>query len=272
MILLLLLAGTTATVTADRGVIRLSEVATLTVAVEGQTPLRVTPPPSWQPAGEAWRVGPFRSPSVTDLSPTRQRWTVTLRADPLLPGAVPLALPPLSVQAGRDRTATEVTLPPVTVAVTSSVTPGDSPRPPTEIEPTPPEDSGTPLDWRFWAALIAVVALLLIVALRFPRPKRFTAPGSPRERFQRELDGLKSAAAADFTPRLSAAVRAYAEAADGLPAPRRTARELGPLTAETPRLGALADLVRRLDDARFSGEPLSPGARDKFLTDAARLA
>jgi hypothetical protein len=258
------------TATADRTDIRLSESATVTLSVEGDTPLRVTPPASWQPAGVAWRVFALGPPSVTDLSPTRQRWAVRLRADPLLPGAVPLALPAVAVQAGRDRVASEVTPPPVTIAVTASVTLGDKPRPPTDIEMTP-GDAGTSLDWRLPLATAAVVAVL-VVAVRYPRRKRGAAADSPRARYLRELDGLKSAAAADFSGRLSALVRAYAEAADGLPAPRRTARELAPLTIDTPRLASLADLVRRLDDARFAGVPPSPVERAALLEDASRLA
>lgn len=274
LLLLTLVSPTTANAVANRNELRLSEIVTITVTIEGDTPLRVTPPASWQPSGDrTWTVMPDGPARIEEITPGRQRWTLRLTADPAMPGDLTVTLPPANVQVGQEASATATMFPPVAVRVTSSVNPGDMPRPPTDIEPTPPEtDGGGSLGRWFWAAFWLVGIALFVAAVRWPRRRRGTSALDPRQRFLHDLDALKQTDDGEFAASLSATVRAYAEAADGLPAPRRTAREIAPLTTQTPRLGSLAELLGRCDEARFSGEPLTLDARAKLLADAARLA
>ena len=93
-----------------------------------------------------------------------------------------------------------------------------------------------------------------------------------RGRFVRELTDLHGEVVAEFTARLSDAVRRYVEAADGLPTLRRTPREIAPLAEGAARLRDLPELLRRCDEARFSRVPLDADSRAALLAAAAKLA
>ena len=275
MLLALIVAGpVTATATTDRAELRLSEHATLTLTVVGDAPLRVTPPAAWLPGVEAaWRLRPLGPARVEDLSPTRQRWTLTLRADPDVPGEVPLQLTPVRVTAGTDAAPGEVAFPPLTLRVVATVVLGrDQPRPPTDAE-EPRPDPPTPATPAYWVA--AVVALTLLAALAWGRRRtaRAAATESPRGHFERELAklGTEGVPTEEFPARLSAAVRGYVEAVDGLPALRRTPREIEPLAEGAARLHDLPELLRRCDEARFSQVPLDAEVRATLLASAAKL-
>ena len=276
MLLVLLVAGpVTATATADRTELRLSESATLTLTVEGDAPLRVTPPAAWLPGADPmWRLRPLGPARVEDVTPSRQRWTLTLRADPDVPGETPLQLATAQVTAGTDAEPREVAFPPLTLRVVATVVLGrDQPRPPTDVEEPQPEPP-TPATPAYWAA--AVVALTLLAALTWGRRRsaRTAVPESPRGHFERELANLRTETVPreEFPARLSAAVRRYVEAVDGLPALRRTPREIAPLAAQAARLHDLPELLRRCDEARFSHAPLDAEVRAELLASAARLA
>lgn len=274
LIVLLLAGPVTATATADRADLRLSEHATLTLTVEGDAPLRVTPPAAWLPGvGAAWRVRPLGPARVEDLSPTRQRWTLTLRADPDMPGETPLQLADVRVTAGDEVGPRGVAFPPLALRVVAAVVVGrDQPSPPTGVEEpaavTPVGSNRTP----FVIALTFALALMAAFAWRRRRIDRAAAPESPRGRFERALADLRGGEAAEFPARLSAAVRSYVEAVDGLPALRRTPREIEPLAEGAARLQYLPELLRRCDDARFSPVPLEAAHRDELLASAAKLA
>ena len=272
-LLVLLLAGpVTATGTADRADLRLSEHATLTLTVEGDAPLRVTPPAAWLPGVDAaWRLRPLGPARVEDVSPTRQCWTLTLRADPDAPGETPLQLAPARVTAGTDAEAREVAFPPLALRVVATVVLGrDQPRPPTDVEGP---EAATPATVSVWPVAVAVaVAVLAALAWRRRRLTRLAAPETPRGRFGRVLAELHGEGVADFPARLSVAVRRYVEAVDGLPALRRTPREIGPLAEGAARLHALPELLRRCDEARFLPVPLDAESRAALLATAAKLA
>lgn len=275
-LLILTLAGgpVTAAATADRADLRLSEHATLTLTLEGDTPLRVTPPAAWLPGpGAAWRLRPLGPARVEDLSPTRQRWTLSLRADPDAPGEGPLQVTAAQVTAGAEFTPRDVPFPPVAMRVVATVALGrDRPRPPTDVEdaeePLPSATSVSPLI----AAAGVGVAVLAALAWR-RRSVRTAAPDTPRGRFERELDYMRGEAVPgeQFPARLSAAVREYVEAVDGLPARRRTPREIEPLADAAGRLHDLPELLRKCDEARFSRLPVGAEARADLIATAAAL-
>ena len=267
---------TTATATADRSDLRLSEHAKLTLTVEGDTPLRVTPPAAWLPGADpTWRLRPLGPASVEDLSPTRQRWTLSLRADPDVPGEGSLQLAPVRILAGTDDTAREVTFPPLPMRVVATVVLGrDGPRPPTEVEaPAPSTSSASAV---MPVTIGTAIGAILLAAILWSRRSstRSVVPDSPRSRFERELESLRGGAVPDvlFPARLSAAVRAYVEDADGLPALRRTPREIEPLAVGAERLQPLAELLRQCDDARFSETPVGHETLVLLLEAAAKLA
>lgn len=267
---------TTATVTTDRADLRLSEHAALTVIVEGDAPLRVTPPAAWLPAADpTWRLRPLGPARLDDLTPTRQRWTLSLRADPDVPGEVALQLASVRVLAGTDDAPREVTFPPLTMRVVATVVLGrDGPRPPTDVEAPAPS---TPTASVVMPATIGfAVGAALVAAIIWGRRSsaQSIVQDSARSRFERELESLRGDAVPDaqFPARLSAAVRAYIEDVDGLPALRRTPREIEPLAVGAERLHPLPELLRKCDDARFSETPVSPETRALLLAAAAKLA
>ncbi len=275
MLLVLLAAGpVTATATADRAELRLSEHATLTLTVEGDAPLRVTPPASWLPGvAAAWRLRPLAPARVEDVSPTRQRWTLTLHADPNVPGEAPLQLALVRVTAGDDAAPREVTFPPLALRVVATVVLGrDQPRPPTDVEEPAAAVPATRGAWPATVAFALVVTLLTALSWRRRRCAKSATPETPRSRFERELADLRGGDATQFPARLSAAVRNYVEAVDGLPALRRTPREIEPLAEGAPRLHDLPELLRRCDEARFSPSPLDADSRGTLLAAAAKLA
>ncbi len=274
-LLVLLLAGpVTATATADRAELRLSERATLTLAIEGDAPLRVTPPAAWLPGIDpAWRLRPLGPARVEGVTPTRQRWTLTLLAYPDAPGEAPLQLAPVRVTAGTDDGSREVAFMPLAVRVVATVVLGrDQPRPPTDVEEPDPEPPATVSAWPVAVASALSVTALAAFAWRRRRVTRAAAPETAQGRFERELADLHGEGVAEFPARLSAAVRRYVEAADGLPALRRTPREIEPLAAAAGRLHDLPELLRRCDEARFSHAPVDAETRDELLAAAARFA
>ncbi len=275
MLLVLLVSGpVTAAATADRADLRLSGYATLTLAVEGDAPLRVTPPAAWLPGvGAAWRLRPLAPARVEDVSPTRQRWTQTLRADPDVPGDNPLQLAPVRVTAGTDAEPREVAFPPLTLLVVATVVLGrDPPRPATDLEEPEVTIPAVRSVWPVVAVPAVGAAALAALAWRRQRLARSAAPETARGRFERELADLRGDDAAEFPARLSAAVRGYVEAVDGLPAPRRTPREIEPLAAGAARLRDLPELLRRCDEARFSQVTLDAESRATLLAAATKLA
>ncbi len=276
LIVVALAAGpTTATVTADRADLRLSGHATLTLIVEGDTPLRVTPPAAWLPGADpTWRLRPLGPAVVEDLSPTRQRWTLSLRADPDVPGEAALQLAPVRVLAGTDDVPREVTFPPLTMSVVATVVLGrDGPRPPTDVEAPAPSAASASLALPVTIGA-AIAALVLAAVVRGRRSSaRSSVQDSARSRFERELASLRGDGVPDalFPAHLSAAVRAYVEDADGLPALRRTPREIEPLAVGAERLLPLPELLRQCDDARFSDTPVRAETRALLLAAAAKL-
>jgi len=274
-LLVLLLAGpVTVTASADRTELRLSEQATLTLTVEGDAPLRVAPPAAWLPGVDAaWRLRPLGPTRVEEVSPTRQRWTLTLCADPDVPGDVSLQLAPVRVTAGTDAESREVAFPPMVLRVVATVVIGrDQPRLPTDVEEPDPEPPAIVSVWPAAVASAFGVAALSASVWRRQRVTRSATPETPRGRFVRELTDLHGEVVAEFTARLSDAVRRYVEAADGLPTLRRTPREIAPLAEGAARLRDLPELLRRCDEARFSRVPLDADSRAALLAAAAKLA
>ena len=209
------------------------------------------------------------------MSPARQRWTLRLRADPDVPGDLTLQVAPVLVTAGTDAGPREVPFPAVPLRVTTSVVLGrDGPRPPTDVKDPPPADAAPSVLPVVVAGVAFGVAFVALLLLRRRRSRSLAGAETPRSRFEREVAELRDAVFPDgeFAARLSSLVRAYVEAAEGLPAPRRTPREIGPLAAGVVRLQTLPDLLQRCDAARFSGAALNTEARAELLAAALRLA
>src|SRR5206468_3338228 len=80
----------TATATADRTAVRLSESIRVTFAVEGAAPLRVEMPADKDLlTGEAagvWRIRPDGPATTEPLAGGRERWSQPYRLDPYQPG------------------------------------------------------------------------------------------------------------------------------------------------------------------------------------------
>ena len=254
----------------DTAEIRLSGEVKLTFTVEGPGPLSVTVPKPFLTKPGVWRVREDGLPLREVLPGGRERWAQTYYLSPLIPGEPRVALGPLTVRAGGGSDLNipweEDKLPAVRVTTAIESPSVDALRPPTDIEPLPPEPpaEGHSTGWLFAVVpgLLAASALLLL----FARRKR--TPRTPRDAAwaQREL------AAADLTAdRTAVVLRQYLAFRFGVPAEFRTTPELAAALGAEDRLpaDAVADwrsLLEECDAARFSGTAASVAG----LADRAR--
>lgn len=171
---LLLLAppDVSATVAVDRSAVRLSEWLTVTVTVEGPAPLIVQPAADWVDTESAanWRIRPLKPATVSSLANGRERWVISLRADPYAVGdPLSLNLTALNVRFGNRVTPEPVTLSSQSIKVTSDVASvrGDEARGITGIERLPEE----PRSWT-WPIAIGLAVAMLTVAVGYVIGKR----------------------------------------------------------------------------------------------------
>jgi hypothetical protein len=249
-------ADVTSSVTVAPSEVRLSESVRVTLAVEGDAPLRVELPAEVldEQSSAVWRARPDGPAAVTDLPGGRQRWARTYRVDPYVPGkAVHLGFAPAKVSAGRDPQSKEVPFASKAVTVTTEVA-GDAAaaRPPTGIEEWPPAGGAAGLPGERAAILVAVgvaAAAAGAVLVRLLR-RRPVSPPAPEAWAARELAALGQASDDPaFADRLSDTLRRFAEARTRAAATKLTTAEL---RAELERSGEwpperAADLVAVLD-------------------------
>ena len=181
-----------------------------------------------------------------------------------MPGEPKVSLGPLTVRAGGGNDLSvaweEDKLPAVRVTTAVESPSVDALRPPTDIEPLPPEPpvEGHSTGWLFAIipGLLAASALLLLFA------RRKKTPPAPRD----AAWALRELAAGDLTAdRCAVVLRQYAAFRFGVPAGFQTTPELAAALGAENRLpaDAVADwraLLEECDAARFWGRrPRSPG-------------
>ena len=250
-----------ASATADRDAVTLSEPVRVALTLEGPAPLRVNLPEPLltADANEVWRVRADGPPAVTPLPGGRARWRRVYRLDPWTP-------PELLGQQQR------ITFSPVTVndrpvawpavAVTVERTGGKAapplpePRPVTAVEDLPPLDVVPSRESRAWVlpavAGVLVGAALVVAVLRLRRAR----PVPPGEWARAALASVGTGPAA--VERVAAVLRTFVERRFNLPATTLTTTELlaaagqqGWPVEEAEPLRALLD---ECDRVKFAGD------------------
>lgn len=254
----------------DADAIRLSGEVQLTLTVEGPGPLSVTTPTPLFTTPGVWRVREDGLPLREVLPGGRERWSQVHFLSPLIPGEPKVALGPLTVRAGGGSDLAVVWeedwLPVVKVTTAIENPSPEVLRPPTDIEPTPP-DPPVPTRSRSWLfALVPGLLLASAILLVFGRRKK--SPAAPRDAAwaRRELS------APDLTAdRTAVVLRQYLAFRFGVPAEFQTTPELAAALSTDNRMPADAvtdwwSLLDECDAARFSGTAASVAG----LTDRAR--
>jgi hypothetical protein len=254
----------TATATADRTAIRLSDHLRVTFTVEGATPLHVELPKDLL-SGEAttaWRIRASGPATTEPLADGRERWSQTYRLDPYLPGDLRLTFAPASVRAGAALRPVEPAWPALDVKVQTALAGAraDSARPVTPVEELPagPPEQPELVGWYVGGATTLLFAAAVLAALRRRWRERRALP--PGEWAAAEFDRLERdrPAGGPFAERLAAVLREYVERRFGVPAPRLTTTELlveaerGAWPADS--VAVLREVLERCDRAKFAGE------------------
>jgi hypothetical protein len=254
----------------DAGEIRLSGEVKLSLSVEGPGPLSVTLPKPLITKTGTWRVRDDGLPLREVLPGGRERWAQTFHLSPLIPGQSKVALGPLIVRAGGGNDLTiswdEEKLPAVKVTTSIENASPDSLRPPTDIEPLPPEPPPPPRTTNWMFAIVP--ALLLLSGALLLVGRRRKAPPAPRDAAWAERELATPDLTAD---RCAVVVRQYLGYRFGIPAGFQTTPEVAAALSEEDRIPAEAvadwrSLLEECDAARFSGTEASVGG----LADRAR--
>jgi hypothetical protein len=250
--------------------VKLSQVLTIVMRVEGAAPLNVEFSEKLR-SSEGWhleRAGPATTAALAQG--TRARWEQVFKATPLQPGAQALALPALQFTE-KEETPQVVTWTPLPLTIKTRVAKVDisEARDLAPIEELPPPLAAPRLWWPWLFAAVPVLALgAWLLRGRRPRP---LAESTPREVALRQLDelaGLPVATPDDVErlhTRLSDVLRRYLEKRFELPATRRTTPEFfAALTEENPLAAepqaVLSDILGRCDLAKFAG--VTPTAQE----------
>jgi hypothetical protein len=254
----------------DAGEIRLSGEEKLSLSVEGPGPLSVTLPKPLITKPGTWRVRDDGLPLREVLPGGRERWAQTFHLSPLIPGQPKVAVGPLTVRAGGGNDLTiswdEEKLPAVKVTTSIENASPDSLRPPTDIEPLPPEPPPPPRTTNWMFAIVP--ALLLLSGALLLVGRRRKSPPAPRDAAwaERELS------ATDLTAdRCAIVLRQYLGYRFGIPAEFQTTTEVAAAMSVENRMPAEAvadwrSLLEECDAARFSGTATLVGG----LADRAR--
>jgi hypothetical protein len=226
----------------------------VTLTVEGSASLIVEATRSEQPG---WRLRAADPPAPAAREVGRRRWRQTYRLTPMQVGDVPLSLPAVRARSGEAEQ--EVTWPPVTVHVTTTVPRADVDEargvtPPEELPPPEPWWGGRPA----WVAAVGTVAGLAVLVWRVIRRPRPVAPPTPEAVALAELERLAGinefgpASAAD----LDGVLRRYLEGRCHVAARERTTAELLKELRQAPQppeqLDAWQALLERCDLAKFA--------------------
>ena len=243
--------------------VKLSQVLTIVMRVEGKAPLNVEFSEKVR-SSEGWHLERIGQPTVTALPSGKQvRWEQHFKATPLQPGPQPLTLPAMQVTE-RDETPQDVKWTPLPLTIKTRIAKVDISEArdlvPIEELPAP---AGAARPW--WPWLFAALPVLAIGAwFLLGRRSRPLLEPTPRDAALRQLDELATlpletqADVERLHTRLSEVLRCYLERGFDLPATRRTTPEFfaalaheSPLTAELQAL--LSEILERCDLAKFAG-------------------
>lgn len=253
---------------ADRESLALSDSVTVTLTLEGPAPLRIEPPARWlsEESAAVWKVASASPAKVEAIPDGRERWTITLRVDPFLPGeSLPLQFATAKVTAGADVAAQSVSWDGLEFRVETSLDAKTAtPRPITGIEPVPEviiSPIAMPLDRVSIAFGLLVFAVVLLVIARIIRRSR--VPVDPVAASLRELERLRSVPEPGrVLDRVVQVSRAFLERRSGIRATHLTAEEFAIASKDVPDAAEWQTLFEQCDARRFAGETLT---RDEAL-------
>ena len=256
-----------ASATADRTTAALSQSVLVTLAVEGDAPLRVEPAAGVldEVSGEVWRARAVGLPKTLAPFNGRQRWTQDYRLDPYVPGSVPLAFAPLKVYSGTAIDPASVEGPRLTIEVTTNYTGNPAEARAVEGVEAVPDEPATSIPWGLYLIPVGIAAFAgaLLAVRHLQRPPKVP---SPRERAITDLARLDDPAIPDreFAERLAATVLVLADAAPGT-----TAEVLA--QAPEQHHDSLEFILARCDVAKFANVPIPAEARSVLLETARQI-
>jgi hypothetical protein len=247
----------------DGVAIKLADVLTVTLEVDGSKTLEVKPPDKITKS-TGWRMVDVTPAATTELANDCRRWRQRFVFEPLFPGSLPLQIEPLLVREN-DAPFQKIVWKPVQIRATTNITSPDLKglRDPTFIEPLPmPPEPDTTL----WSWVGGVILLVLLLALSFYwwRRRARTTPIAAEQRALHELERVlalrlpEQGRVARFHRLLANVVRRYLERKYQLPARRRTTREFLEVVGTSeklsgPRQEFLREFLPRCDFAKFAG-------------------
>lgn len=249
----------------DRTALTLSDSLTVTLTIEGPAPLRVEPPlPSWltEDSAAIWTARVLHPPVIESLADGQERWSVTLRLSPFVPGeALPVQFSSARVTVGGEASPRIVSWDGLEVRVHTSVdVSGAEPRPITGWESlpnVPPPASETAPQDRYLApfALLALALLMLAIAARLRKRRRSRL--DPAQAAMSELGRLDaSMEPRRLADRLARLIRMFLQRRHHVPAIRLTTDELDRVLAGVPQAKDWLRLLRACE-RRFSPEALA---------------
>ena len=196
-----------------------------------------------------------RGVPTLEVVPGGERFTMHYTLEPYAVGeAVPVAFAALEVSGAR------VEVPPAAVAVRTTMAEATAAavRPLTGAEDRPAVPASS-ASWPWALVAVVVVAWLARRLFRSRAPRPLVQPNALDE-LAADLDADRLA---QFAPKLADGLRQFIEATTGLPAPRRTASELGAHPAAT--------LLQACDGAKFAGRLPDANECRAWLAEARRL-
>jgi hypothetical protein len=250
--------------------IRLSDVLTLTLIVEGRPALQVEPIQTLTPSKD-WQLRQRMEPRQIPLADSRVRWQQQFQLVPLKPGEIPLPLAPLRFREDLDQERWEEAVwQPIPVRVVTEILTPDL----SEIRDiTPPEEiPAAPSRLVLWcgvALAFGALGLLLVLWRLWRRRGRQALALPPQQWALRELERIQARSCntesevEQFHTLLSDVIRQYLELRFHLPAPEQTTTEFleemrrsPELTPEQQRM--LRDFLERCDLVKFARAVPSP--------------
>ena len=245
LFLLLAPPNVTAIAVADRTAMRLSDHAMLSVSFEGSTPLAVAIPAEWlaEESTATWRARVMGTAIITPLANDRERWEIKLRLDPYATGdPLPLALKTVEIRSGREAALQTITLPTVSLRVTTDITAvhADETRTITGIETVPEVERSHRAYW--WAVgVFAVISLALVLIVR-KRNRTNDRPESTDDWLNRELANLEQESDTQkMTTGIATILRNFVSRRFGLSLDCRTANEAGRAFQRSPAVPPTID-------------------------------
>jgi hypothetical protein len=243
-----------ATARVDPDAVRLSGEVRLTLTLEGQGPLEVTPGKPLLTNPLTWRVREDGAPIREKQAGGREKWTQAYRLSPLVVGDPKITLAPLTVRTSDGDLALKWDGD-LAVKVTTTITlpSAETARPPTDIEalPLPPAPPSSTGPWLFAIVpVLLVIAAALIVVVR--RKREACVPRDVAWALRELSAGELSA------DRYATILRQYLAYEYGIPTDATTTPELTTRMRATPAfpqetVPEWQGLFEAFDVARFSG-------------------